>query len=161
MALTWMVAQAQKAGVTMDASGLDSIPVSNPIIHDQSNTLRIGDPRETPTVSREVRQGDMTFIETERLRAEDREVRGSVDGTTQRNMGFTDFGPDDRSLTTGETHDFIAYTERPITGNPSDTWNALTGNQTGRVNIAAYMDWLCQHGYFEQSSAPCASGGTP
>ena len=161
VALNWMVAQAQKAGVTMDASGLDSIPVSNPIIHDQSNTLRIGDPRETPTVSREVRQGDMTFIETERLRAEDREVRGSVDGTTQRNMGFTDFGPDDRSLTTGETHDFIAYTERLISGNPSDTWNALTGNQTGRVNIAVYMDWLCQHGYFEQSSARCASGGTP
>ena len=162
VALNWMVEQAQKAWVNIRPPDADSsIPMANPIIHDQSNTLRIGDPRETPTVSRAVRQGDMTFIETERLRAEDREVRGSVDGTTQRNMGFTDFGPDDRSLTTSETHDFIAYTERPITGNPSDTWNALTGNQTGRVNIAAYMDWLCKHGYFEQSSARCASGGTP
>ncbi|CAH1747316.1 conserved exported protein of unknown function [Thauera humireducens] len=162
VALNWMVEQAQKAGVNMRPPDADSsIPMANPIIHDQSNTLRIGDPRDTPTVSREVQQGDMTFIETERLRAEDREVRGAVGGTTQRDMGFTDFGPDDRSLTTGETHDFIAYTERPVTGNPSDTWNALTGNRTGLVDIAAYMGWLCQHGYFEQSSAPCASGVTP
>ncbi|WP_349771877.1 RHS repeat-associated core domain-containing protein [Thauera sedimentorum] len=161
VALNWMVEQAQKAGVNMNASGLDSIPVSNPILHDQSNALRIGDPRETPPVSRAVQQGDMTFIETELLRAEDREVRGAVAGTTQRDMGFTDFGPDDRSLTTGETHDFIAYTERPVTGNPNDTWDALTGNQTGRVNIAAYMDWLCEHGYFERGSAQCASGGAP
>lgn len=161
VALNWMVEQAQKAGVNMNASGLDSIPVSDPILHDQSNALRIGDPRETPTVSREVQQGDMTFIETERLRAEDRRVRGAVSGTTQRDMGFTAFGPDDRSLTTGETHGFIAYTERPVTGSPDDTWNALTGNQTGRVDISKYMEWLCEHGYFERSSAQCAPGGTP
>lgn len=60
-----------------------------------------------------------------------------------------------------QTHDFIAYTERPVTGNPNDTWDALTGNQTGRVDIAAYMDWLCEHGYFERGSAQCASGGAP
>ena len=39
-----MTAQAQQAGVKMDASRLDAIPTANPIIHDQSNALRVGDP---------------------------------------------------------------------------------------------------------------------
>lgn len=160
VALNWMVEQAKKAEVNMDTTGLDSIPVSSPILHDQSNALRIGDPRETPPVSREVRQGDMTFTETELLHAEDRQVRGAPSGTTQQNMGFTDFGSTDRSLTTAGTHDFIAYTERPVTGNPDDTWNALTGNRTGQVDISKYMEWLCGHDYFDPDSPQCPSGGT-
>ncbi|THF64561.1 hypothetical protein E6C76_10880 [Pseudothauera nasutitermitis] len=158
VALNWMVEQAKKAGVNMDVSRLPSIAsIANPILHDQSNALRIGDPRNTPLVSREVGHGDSAYTEWELLRAEDRRVRGAASGTTQREMGFTDFGPKDRSLTNAETHTFIDYTGRPTTGNPDDTWNAITGNQTGRVDIQEYMRWLCANGYFNENAPQCPS----
>jgi hypothetical protein len=37
--------------------------------------------------------GDSTITVEEYLRAEDRKVRGAVSGSTQREMGFTDFAP--------------------------------------------------------------------
>ena len=159
VALNWMVEQAKQAGVKMDTSGLISIPVSNPIIHDQSNALRIGDPRKTPPVQRNVQVGDSTITVEEYLRAEDRKVRGAVSGSTQREMGFTDFAPNDRSLTSAQTHDYIDYANRPTTGDPKDTWNSLTLNQTGTVNIQGHMTWLCNNGYFKKDSSQCASGG--
>jgi len=95
----------------------------------------------------------------EYLRAEDRKVRGAVSGSTQREMGFTDFAPNDRSLTSAQTHAYIDYANRPTTGDPKDTWNSLTLNQTGTVNIQGYMTWLCNNGYFKKDSSQCASGG--
>lgn len=161
VALHWIVDQAKSAGVNVDTSGLDSIPSSNPIIHDQSNALHVGDPRETPLVPRTVGSGDSVYTEWELLRAEDREVRGAVSGATQREMRFTDFSPEDQGLTSAQTHTYISYIERPVTGDPNDTWDELDGNQTGRVNIAAYMEWLCEHGYFDRESSTCRSGGLP
>ena len=149
VALNWMVQQASLADVTMDLSSLDSIPTINPIIHDQSNSLRIGHP-DNPArhhISREFHEGDITRTEWELLRAEDREVRGAVSGTTQRTMGFTELGPENKSMVNAETHDYIGYLIRPVGNDPDKTWNALTGNQTGRVNIAGYMDWLMDNGY--------------
>ena len=101
---------------------------------------------------------------TEYIYAEDREVRGAVSGSTQREMGFTDFGPNNKSLTNPETHQFIDYTQgntpRPDADNPNDGWEKGTGNQTGQVNIQEYLAWLCANGYFTENSANC-TGGTP
>lgn len=46
-----------------------------------------------------------------------------------------------------DTHGYIGYFDRPVGNDPDETWSALTGNQTGRVDIAGYMDWLEQNGY--------------
>lgn len=77
-------------------------------------------------------------------------------------MGFIDFGPEDCSLTNTEAHRLIRYFERPVTGDPNDTWEALAGNQTGRVDIQEYMRWLCGNGYFKEGAAQCpAAEATP
>ena len=86
-------------------------------------------------------------------------MRGAVSGSTQREMGFTDFAPNDRSLTSAQTHTYIDYANRSTTGDPKDTWNSLTLNQTGTVNIQGHMTWLCNNGYFKKDSSQCASGG--
>lgn len=149
IALNWMVKQAELADVTMKPSGLEPLPTFNPIIHDQSNSLRVGHPDnpERHMISKEIRDADTTRTEWELLRAEDREVRGAVSGATQRTMGFTAFGPRDRSMVNADTHNYITYFDRPVGNDPDKTWNALTGNQTGTVNIANYMDWLKRNGY--------------
>ncbi|GAB1424928.1 hypothetical protein MASR2M16_21620 [Thauera terpenica] len=128
----------------MDVPDLIPIPTANPIIHDQSNGLRIGHPDnpEKHHISREVREGDSIRTEWELLRAEDRAVRGAVSGTTQRTMDFTDFGPEDKSMVNADTHAYITYKNRPLSNNPGHTWNALRGNQTGTVDIVGYMEWL-------------------
>jgi hypothetical protein len=149
VALDWMVKQAQLAQVKMSIGDLVPIPTTNPIIHDQSNSLRIGHPDnpEKHHVSREIREGDSTRTEWELLRAEDREVRGAASGTTQRTMGFTAFGPKDQSMTNADTHEHISYFDRPVSNDADDTWNGLKGNQTGTVDIAGYMVWLKANGY--------------
>ena len=160
VALNWMVQQASLADVTMNLAGLDSIPTINPIIHDQSNSLRIGHP-DNPArhhISREFHEGDITRTEWELLRAEDREVRGAVSGTTQRTMGFTELGPENKSMLNAVTHSYISYFDRPVSNNPNDTWNALTGNQTGKVDIAGYMDWLQRNGYTFPNRQPSTKG---
>ncbi|MFV0371695.1 MAG: hypothetical protein ACK5JI_08705 [Azonexus sp.] len=83
--------------------------ISNLILHNQSNALRIGDPRKKVLVTRETVIEGMTYTSWEYIYAEDRKVRGAVSGSTQREMGFTDFGPDNKSLTNAETHQFIDY----------------------------------------------------
>lgn len=138
--------------------------ITNPILHDQSNALRIGDPREKVLVARETEIEGMTYTTWEYIYAEDRKVRGAVSGSTQREMGFTDFGPDNKSLTTAGTHEFIDYTQgntqRLDANKPNDGWEKLTGNQTGQVDIKEYMKWLCANGYFTKNSPNCA-GSTP
>jgi hypothetical protein len=149
VALNWMVKQAELAQVRMNVSDLVPIPNGNPNLHDQSNSLRIGHPDnpERHMISKEIRDADTTGTEWELLRAEDREVRGAVSGTTQRSMGFTAFGPRDRSMVNADTHGYIHYVDRPVANDPDMTWSALTGNRTGTVNIAGYMDWLKDNGY--------------
>lgn len=147
VALNWMVKQAEFADVKMKPPGLDPIPTTDPIIHDQSNSLRIGHPDnpDKHVISREIREGDTTRTEWELLRAEDREVRGAVSGTTQRTMGFTAL--EDRSMVNADTHGYIRYDGRPVGNDPDETWKALTGNRTGTVDIAGYMGWLKANGY--------------
>ena len=149
VALDWMVKQAQLSQVRMSVADLVPIPTTNPIIHDQSNSLRIGHPEnpEKLHIAREIREGDGTRTEWELLRAEDREVRGAASGTTQRTMGFTAFGPNDQSMTSTDTHEYISYFDRAVSNNPDDTWKGLKGNQTGTVDIAGYMKWLKANGY--------------
>ncbi|MDX9887075.1 RHS repeat-associated core domain-containing protein [Thauera sp.] len=149
VALDWMVKQAQLAQVKMSIADLVPIPTTNPLLHDQSNSLRIGHPDNPDKhyISREISEGDSTRTEWELLRAEDREVRGAVSGTTQRTMNFTAFGPKDRSMTNAETHEYISYFNRSVSNNADDTWKDLKGNQTGTVDIAGYMDWLKANGY--------------
>jgi hypothetical protein len=157
VALNWMVEQAKLAGVNMNTSLLDPIPVSNPIIHDQSNALNIGDPRTTPQVERKGLYGNPESVDWVSLTAEDRAVHGAVSGATQRTMGFSDYGPNLRSMTTADTYDdLITYFDRDITGNPNDAWKSLTGNQTGVVDIKKYMKWLCANGYFSKESSQCS-----
>lgn len=95
VALNWMVEQAESAGIEMNIVDLARIPTADPILHDQSNSLRIGHPDnpEKYQISKEIREGDTTHTEWELLSAEDREVRGAVSGTTQRSMGFSTSAP--------------------------------------------------------------------
>jgi len=147
--LHWMAEQAVLADVKVKLSGLEPLPTFNPVIHDQSNSLRIGHPDnpDRHVISREIREGDTTRTEWELLRAEDREVRSAVSGATQRSMGFTALGPEDRSMVNADTHNYITYFERPVGNDPGETWNALTDNRTGTVDIAGYMGWLKENGY--------------
>ena len=81
-----------------------------------------------------------------------------MSGTTQRTMGFTELGPENKSMVNAVTHSYISYFDRPVSNNPNDTWNALTGNQTGKVDIAGYMDWLQRNGYTFPNRQPSTKG---
>jgi RHS repeat-associated protein len=155
VALSWMVAQARSAGLQMRAPDADSaIPTSNPIIHDQSNALRVGSPVDS--------QGNAQRFVVRNVRAlntytvEDRQVSGAASGSQQRNMGFTNYGPNNRSMTFTDTQRFISYLDRNLNGadNSAQTWidrgpRQINGgsNQTGTVNIVQYMRWLRDNGY--------------
>ena len=141
VALNWMVRQAQSAGVTMKA--LPDIAMSNPVLHDQSNTMLLGDPRKS---------GQRNPVGATTLPiAEDRTVNGACNpaapggpcrggSTTQRQMQFNN-----GSLTNADTHEkMINYTAR----NPNDVTTVLPLAQTtGTVNMAEYIGWLRGHGY--------------
>ncbi|MBW6495012.1 MAG: DUF2235 domain-containing protein [Burkholderiaceae bacterium] len=137
VALSWMVAQARAAGVTM----YNPPPINetrNSALHDQSNALRIGDPRNSPVVTVEVPLLDGgTMTTTERLVAEDRQVRGAVSGATQRSMGFGN-----NSMTSADTHPYITYNPRTV-----GSYAGMTSNITGTVDMVGYMAWLRGAGY--------------
>ena len=146
VALSWMVAQAQVAGVAMN-DPLVAIDMNNPVIHDQSNALRWGNPIGAPSVQ----IGTLATRDT--ITPEDRQVNGAASGTTQRTMQF---GPPlaggDRSMVNADTHTFINYNARdPVTGRRVNTNDlpeiAALRNRTGTVDMAAYMSWLRGHGY--------------
>lgn len=149
VALSWMVAQARSALVNMNTASI-RIDTSNPVIHDQSNMIRFGDPRGAPdqfTVPAPV-YGTNTY------RPEDRQVIGAVSGSTQRDMGFgTTPDQRNRSLVNAETHEFISYTARdPLLSGPPQTTNSIPDivnlrNRTGSVDMQRYMGWLREHGY--------------
>jgi hypothetical protein len=71
-------------------------------------------------------------------------------------MGFTDFASNNRSMTHADTMPYISYLPRDLEGqrNNAEAWNErgpeqINGgtNQTGRVDIAGYMQWLRGSGY--------------
>lgn len=131
VALAWMVDQAKAAGVQMDTSPITI--ASTVVLHDKSNNIQTGKPEETCALC---------------TGGEDRKVNGAVGGSTQRTMGF---GTDRSSMTYVDTqqHEFIAYTDRSKL--PRYTNGEFEGelhtDQTGTVNMNAYVAWLKLNGY--------------
>jgi hypothetical protein len=126
----------------MDTSKLPSIDsITDPIIHDQSNVIRVGDPRTL--VSEVIVPGDPPFIDW--VYTEDRKVNGATSGSTQRTMGF-----DNGSMTTADTYRFITWTPRDAEqlGKGTALDPRTLGNKTGTVNMQEYLTWLNNHGYF-------------
>jgi hypothetical protein len=154
VALSWMVAQAQQAGVKMNTSVVPAISSNDPIIHDQSNALRVGDPTAN--------DGRFTVL-NDSYTVEDRRVNGAVSGNSARTMGFTDLSENDKSLRHADTLNFINYLPRNMDGLPNTdrTWRSpeapqqVNGgtNQTGTVKIDEYMRWMRSNGY-------CLAGDT-
>jgi RHS repeat-associated protein len=156
VALSWMTAQAQRAGVKVnDPSSASAIPTNDPIIHDQSNALRIGSPLTDGGQLRIRRPGTNV---SDSFAVEDRRVNGAVSGNGARNMGFTDFAFRDRSMRFTDTQQqgMISYTPRAMQdrNNSDSTWaehgprqQGEGTNQTGTVNMSMYMRWLRDNGY--------------
>ena len=145
VALSWMVAQAQVAGVNMDTQDI-SIDMSNPVIHDQSNALRVGNPLTTPNFQAPGAVGTKTYA------VEDRQVNGGMGGGTQRTQTFGAPEPGgNRSMTNADTHPFINYTRRNTANDTRRTTDIPEirnlQNRTGTVDMQSYMSWLRQHGY--------------
>jgi RHS repeat-associated protein len=139
VALNWMVAQAKIAG--MQVNDVIDIDMNNPVVHDQSNAIRVGNPTKTPQFT--VGQGPAAKT----YAVEDREVYSAVSGNTQRTQGFNN-----SSLTNAGTHGFISYAERDpgytgfLIDEPGNPGRQLR-NDTGRVNMPLYVDWLRKNGY--------------
>lgn len=146
VALSWMVAQAQVAGVNMNAQAV-RIDMNNPVIHDQSNALRVGNPLTTPNF-----QAPGTVYGTNTYAVEDRLVNGGRGGGTQRTQTFGAPEPGgNRSMTNVDTHPFISYTPRNTANDTRRTTDIPEirnlQNRTGTVDMQSYMSWLRQHGY--------------
>lgn len=156
VALSWMVRQAQIAGVNMDASGIGINMSDNVYVHDQSNAIRFGNPNHAPDWW-EVGEPFGAMYSG----AEDRSVRGAVSGNRQRSMGFSDASATDGviSMLNADTHRFINYNPRPhdiatdkrrttnIPQHEGYPGNPNPSNITGTVDMQAYLLWLHDHGY--------------
>jgi len=138
IALHWMVEQARNAGVNLKP--IDPIPLGNPVIHDQSNAILVGDPRKL--APRQVTIGDQA--QTVYAHAEDREVKGTVSGNRQREMGFSG-----NSMTHEDTYNYITWTPRDAeqTGKDTPLDPRKLGSITGTVDMEGYLKWLREHGY--------------
>lgn len=146
VALSWMVAQAQAAGVKMNTQDV-SVDMNNPVIHDQSNALRVGNPLTTPNF-----RAPGTIYGTNTYAVEDRLVNGGLGGSTQRAQTFGAPEPGgNRSMTNADTHQFIDYTARNTANDTRKTDDIPEirnlQNRTGTVDMQSYMSWLRQHGY--------------
>jgi len=188
VSLSWMVAQAQIAGVKFDLSDMPSIPTTGKaILHDQSNAIRVGNPVKNP---------DIPLLGLD-ASVEDRAVNGAISmfgSTTQRTMSFLEPGGS-KSMSNADTHQFINYTDRNeynwLTHPLSDpapppvldvgaqaVWWAkrklyenfaengdgvdptTLANKTGTVKMADYMKWLREKGYCFAGDA-CAKPAQP
>jgi RHS repeat-associated protein len=149
VALAWMIEQATTAGVKMDET-LISIS-STAVLHDKSNNIQTGQPVDTCALC---------------TGGEDRTVNGAVSGNTGRKMGF---GTSSNSMVYADTQDpktnFIIYQDRNTLARytNADVWdgNKKTGtegvtssmvgklktDETGTVNVQAYVAWLKLNGY--------------
>jgi RHS repeat-associated protein len=149
VALSWMVAQAKIAGVAMNTQGI-TIDMNNPVIHDQSNALRVGNPLLTsnfqaPKTVLGIKVGVQTYA------VEDRLVNGGLGSGRQRGQTFAPTISSDTSLSNVDTHQFINYTPRDTAGDTRRTTDipeiSNLHNRTGTVDMGAYINWLRQHGY--------------
>jgi hypothetical protein len=153
VALNWMIGQAQIAGVKFNPSRFEKLPEADPVIHDQSAVILVGNPTGIDHIT-----VPGTVFGTNTYALEDRAVHGAASGTTQRTMGFGAALPGgDRSMVNADTHAFIHYADRP-TGATLDpaalpAW-IRDGNRTGTVDIAGYVSWLRGHGYAFAGEGP-------
>ncbi|MDI3491141.1 MAG: hypothetical protein PWP11_2418, partial [Thauera sp.] len=133
VALNWMVQQAKNAGVTM--KDVPPIPMNAVVLHDQSNVIRVGDPRVL--VPKEVTHGDIPWIDY--VFAEDREVRGATSGGSQRSMGF-----DNGGMVHADTLSYITWLPREVEqlGKGTALDPRKLGNVTGTVDMQGYLEWL-------------------
>jgi RHS repeat-associated protein len=133
----WMYAQARRAGLTIGPP--PTIQMTGVVMHDQSHSMRVGDPRRgipLPPAGRITRQ------------AEDRVVMGAVVGNAQRNMGFGN-----RSMRNADTYGYINYTRR----DPLNPGSYLPlGNTTGSVDMQGYLSELRARGYCIDVNTECA-----
>ena len=140
VALNWMVKQAGKAGVTMDS--VTPIPTGSVVLHDQSNVIRVGDPRTLIPV--QAMPSDPPVYDY--VLAEDRDVHGAPAGDQQRAMNF---GKDSKSMVHSDTLQYITWLPRDIEqlgkGTPLDP--RKLGNVTGSVDMKSYLEWLRAHDY--------------
>ena len=140
VALAWMVDQAA-AGVNMKNTSF-TVP-ANPVIHDKSDAIRFGSAVSGSAISgdRDFKNNEDYAIPTTAISgsgAEDREVR-YLDNTktTQRKMTGT-------GMTFADSEQFITYT--PRSSLPKNMLGYTT-NQTGTVDMQAYLNWLNANGY--------------
>jgi RHS repeat-associated protein len=133
VALNWMIQQARNAKVEMRP--MFAMPTRNPTIHDKSNAIQAGNPNNRFSLR--------TGRSISTYGAEDRAVRRSGSGSTQRTMGFAD-----GSMTNADTHEFIEYRQRDSMAPSNSPLNPLNFDQvTGTVDINGYRAWLQSHGY--------------
>ena len=144
VALNWMAKQAQLAGIVSMGKPA-AIDMNSPVIHDQSNALRWGDPAKAKPV--QIGNGRIFM-------PEDRQVNGAFRGSTQRtmNFNFSNGTPNSRSMINADTQQFISYTARNPSPNGSQNTNDIAQivnlkNATGTVDMQGYMQWLRDHGY--------------
>ena len=127
-----------------------AIDMNSPVIHDQSNAIRFGNPLTAQPVR---------LANNDPLTPEDRRVNGAVSGNTQRGMGFgAAQAGGNRSMTNADTHRLISYYERDPSPQPRQNTNDITDivnlrNRTGTVDMPAYLGWLRQNGYALSGSA--------
>ncbi|NBD22235.1 hypothetical protein GTZ97_16390, partial [Aquabacterium fontiphilum] len=140
VSLAWMINQAKQAGVQMSP---ESITVSGTaMLHDKSNNIQTGQPRDT------------CFICTA---GEDREVVGAPSGSRQREMGFG--GTNSMTYADTQGNGFITYknradiprwTEEQVARTPGigeGEVDRFSSDETGEVNMDAYLAWLKLNGY--------------
>jgi RHS repeat-associated protein len=140
VALNWMATQAKFAGVQM--RDVPAIPDTDPVLHDKSNAIRMGNPTRTDVFL----DPSNPDLQPTRVTAEDRDVRGAVSGDTQRTMGF-----DNGSMTNADTHQYISYKSRDVNAfnHDSPLYPTQLKAITGTVDINGYTKWLSEHHYWD------------
>jgi hypothetical protein len=154
VAMSWMVSQARAAGVAMNWTG--SIDMGNPVIHDQSNAIRWGNPtgatRAQATVAPVVSGAAPRLID---FMPEDRAVHAGARGRNLTQRGFSYWDPRTtsgiRSMPNADSHEYINYTSRSSVTDRRVNTNDLAQivnlrNATGTVNMQRYMAELRSRG---------------
>lgn len=132
VAMAWMYEQAKIANVKMLETNFAIAP--NPVIHDKSDAIRFGSPRNGSTLQNDGQWNETYSITTNPIvgtGAEDREVR-YLDGSKTKQRQMTGAG-----MTFEDTEQFITY----------DPQRSRKDNVTGKVDMQAYLNWLNANGY--------------
>jgi hypothetical protein len=145
VALNWIERQAIDSGIKFNET--PKISVGNPMLHDQSMAIRVGNP--TTSLVQGSRGASFEGIQIRdgrtigSVKTEDRQVNGAVRGNSARTLGFNN-----GSMVNADTHQFIDYTARPgqVQAFDDPQIRALK-NKTGTVDVTAYTAWLRSHGY--------------